>query len=383
MGGVRTWVFTLALAASALGGPGGAAANHYSDPAIALPSSLPWGFNEDWGYERGVWSPEATGRHLALATQIIPDGVSTNRLHVEWARVERRKDHYDWERTDKIYNRMVRYSDQPLMMVYNAPEWARKQRADCPSEFACAYPPRKRFDRDWMKFVRAAARRYPEIRALEVWNEPNLGRFWAPKPKVSRYVDILDRAHEGISKLDSSIPVLTGGMIASSNNEINISSAEFLRRVYTQGDVRDFDGIGSHPYPWTPPYVEQFTKWLDKLRAVRDQAGDRRTKLWITEIGISSDPISGASLEEQGLIVDLYRSVVGHDIGVFVIHRLHDISYEGPFWSQTGVVTESLEPKPVYCSLADGIGTIVGACTVEPATPPAEPVPPEPEPVSP
>ena len=43
-----------------------------------------------------------------------------------------------------------------------------------------------------------------------------------------------------------------------------------------------------------------------------------------------------------------------------MIHRFHDIGYEGGYWNQTGVVREDLTAKPAYCQLATAIGTPCG-----------------------
>ncbi len=44
-------------------------------------------------------------------------------------------------------------------------------------------------------------------------------------------------------------------------------------------------------------------------------------------------------------------------VTAFIIHRFHDIGYEGSYWNQTGVVYENLSPKPAYCTLGRDIGS--------------------------
>lgn len=332
-----------------------------ADPA----ATVPWGFNDDWGFTAGAWTSRATKQQLRLAEAIIPDSLSANRFHVQWAQVERRPGSYRWKRTDRIYTAMQKVGDDPVMLLYNAPRWARRPDASCPAadnDLACAYPPRKRYDERWAKFVAVAAHRYRGVRAVEIWNEPNLGRFWAPRPKPRRYADLLAAAHDAVASTGLAIPVVTGGATPSGNSRVNISAAEFLRRVYRLGCSCDFEGIGSHPYPRHPPFVDKMTKWLNKLRAVRDDAGDASTPIWITEVGISTGPDLGVTLDDQDLLVELYRSVEGGDVASFIIHRLHDINYEGPYWSNTGVLSQDLAPKPAYCALSAGIGTETASC---------------------
>jgi hypothetical protein len=93
---------------------------------------------------------------------------------------------------------------------------------------------------------------------------------------------------------------------------------------------------------------------------VRDNQADPGTPLWITEAAVSSDATEGVGGERQGgELVRLYRSIEGHEVESFIIHRLHDVATEPPYWNHTGVVAQDLEPKPSYCELGWGIGQTV------------------------
>jgi polysaccharide biosynthesis protein PslG len=290
----------------------------------------------------------------------MPDALGANRFHVQWALVESVQGQYDWSITDEVYRLMRESSVEPVMLLYNAPHWARDPAATCPaSPSLCAYPPLAAFDSDWHDFVEAAAARYPDVRAIEVWNEPNIGRFWAPAPDPGRYVEILAAAHDAVATAGVTAPLLTGGLIPSGNSTTSISASEFLRQIYLQGCACDFEGIGAHPYPRQLPHVETMWNRIDGLTAVRDEQGDTATPLWITEVGVSTDTTAqaGVDLGEQGAaLVRLYESIEGHDIRSFVIHRFHDVTGEGSFFNQTGIVFEDLTPKPAYCELGAMIG---------------------------
>jgi hypothetical protein len=291
----------------------------------------------------------------------MPDSLSANRFHVQWAYVEDRRGTYDWRMSDAVYAAMQRYTVKPIMLLHRAPRWARDPAATCPSgpADACIYPPLPKYDRQWKAFVKAAVKRYPNIRAIEIWNEPNLATFWAPAADPSRYAAVLKAAHDAVRGAGSSAPVLVGGLFpafnAASSNGANVSGNEFLNRVYATAGAGAFEGIGSHPYTGQAPYVERMWTRLDALRAVRDQHGDGATPLWITEMGISTDAASGVPLDQQGdELVQLYRSAEGHDVRSFAIHRLYDIGSNGP---QYGVLYQDLTPKPAYCELGAAIGT--------------------------
>ena len=45
--------------------------------------------------------------------------------------------------------------------------------------------------------------------------------------------------------------------------------------------------------------------------------------MWITEMGISTEAADGVPLDQQGgVLIQLYRSIEGHDVRSFAIHRL-------------------------------------------------------------
>ena len=180
------------------------------------------------------------------------------------------------------------------------------------SEELCIYPPLPQFDADWKAFVRAAVTRYPNVRAIEVWNEPNIATFWSPAADPIRYAAVLKAAYDAVRAAGSKAPVLTGGLYPANTINGNVSAKDFLGQVYATAGAGVFDGIGSHPYAHQEVYVDRMRTRLDALRAVRDQYGDSATPLWITEVGISSEATSGVGLDRQAdVLADLYRSLAG------------------------------------------------------------------------
>lgn len=299
----------------------------------------------------------------------MPDALSANRFHVQWADVEWQRGKYDWTRTDPVYEAMQRHTTRPVMLLYNTPAWARDPAATCPSENPCAYPPLAKYDSRWKQFVHAAVSRYRNVRAVEIWNEPNVGRFWAPAANPKRYSSVLKTAHSAVLAAKSTAPVLVGGLKPTATNGTDVSAPEFLRQVYANAGAAAFEGIGASEPAFdgvdTAFFVERMWERLNALRAVRDARGDSATPLWI-KVAVSTDPASGVPLDQQGdALVELYRSIEGHDVAAFIIHRLHDIGTfggsEASYWNQMGVMTQdengTLTPKPAYCELGASIGT--------------------------
>jgi len=55
------------------------------------------------------------------------------------------------------------------------------------------------------------------------------------------------------------------------------------------------DAIGYHFYPGNHPLLGDFRAGLDRVRRVRDANRDNKKKLWLTEFGISTAVVPGAS----------------------------------------------------------------------------------------
>ena len=60
-------------------------------------------------------------------------------------------------------------------------------------------------------------RRLPQMLALEVWNEPNLPRFFAPQPSPALYSRLLRAADRAARLSGVPVTILTGGLTASAS----------------------------------------------------------------------------------------------------------------------------------------------------------------------
>jgi hypothetical protein len=317
-----------------------------------------------------------TAEQIGLTARI---GATIDRLGVFWSAVEpnppvrrggRRVHTYRWGRVMRIYRAMLSAGISPVVLALGTPEWARQPGWNRPGVCrarhgkACSYPPRRRHLVDWRAFIQALIRRLPRMLALEVWNEPNLPRFFAPQPSPALYSRLLRAVDNAVGRSGDPVTVLTGGLTTgASRAQGGIPAARFLTRVYQLGEGSWFDGIGAHPYPQRAPWVRTMTANLDQLRSVRDRFGDRATPLWITEVGIGGTSARGraasVALDRQGpILAGMYRSTQGSDLAGFLFYTLRDSPTEGPKFEPFGVVRANLRPKPAYCHLGSELGGV-------------------------
>ena len=251
-------------------------------------------------------------------------------------------------------------------LVY-APYWTWKEGQGCePDPRYCKFPPSPAKNDAWKEFARRVAERYPDLAAIQIWNEPNLSHFWSGGLDPERYTEMLKLAHDAIKRENPSLPVL-GGALANYSAEDTadkIADRRFLKRMYAAGAKGHMDGISLHPYPADIDFWATF-KALSDLRSVRDEAGDTETKLWATEFGVSTTDRENRNwwfddADQAATLAELYRAFQEMpDVGGAFVHSL----VENPLWPDTdkehgyGVVNETdLKPKPAYCALALAAG---------------------------
>lgn len=328
-------------------------------PLDAEPTTPAFGFNEGWR-ER----PDLLDEGQAA-------GADTNRFVVSWMSVQPRRDVSRWDLYDPIYDSMLEAGARPVLVLISAPCWAQAAPpGPCREEREAARPPARRHVADFARFAAAAAKRYPEALAIEIWNEPNSGAFWrARRPDPALYAEMLAAARRAVGRDRSDLPVVSGGLAPfGSTRDDHFAAHEFLDRVYraTPGSSGAIaDAIAVHPYPGdgrTP--TRRVRTLLAQAKAVQIRHGDAHTPLWVTEVGLSTSSAERVSElgQARGLVAiyEILRRVPG--VPVVLFHRLTDLR-EGPSSPESGwgVLEAGGAAKPAYCSLAGAVAAASGA----------------------
>ena len=188
------------------------------------------------------WAEE---QEIPLAALI---GFHSLRLHViSWDQIEPRKGVFNWSKVDACLERTraAGFPDGQLVFnVIDTPKWA-AARPDMEFNQNPGASPLYRGHapqniEDWCSFLTSLAKRYPEVKRYELWNEPNFpgySSFFYEEPK--RFVPLVTEGAAALRK------VLPGVTIWLSGNE-GARYREFYRELLKLGIGNSFDVLALH-----------------------------------------------------------------------------------------------------------------------------------------
>ena len=292
-GQVRAWLAAIVLCFACLATTAPA--------AMALPSGF-------WGV-----SPQATPS-VEQFQRLRAGGVASVRIPISWAATQPLSGtEANFAAPDQLVAGAAAAGLNVLPFVYDAPSWAVVQ-ARVPNSGARApktLPVKTGAQRSaWANFLKLVAGRYgpgggfwaanpglPEapIRTWQIWNEENF-KYFVVRPSPADYGKLVNVSYTAIKSVDPGAKLILGGMFAQPNEATfkvkppqAYFAADFLSRMYkaTPGIKSKFSGVALHPY--TSKY-QKLTPDIEEFRAVLAANHDAGKKLWITEIGWSSEP---------------------------------------------------------------------------------------------
>jgi len=250
------------------------------------------------------------------AAQIAGLGIGFVRSSFNWAAVEPNppangQHSYDFSTIDGWVSVLAKHHLRWLVAVKGGPipAWAADQqaaRAGCGTNS----PPAR--DSDYASLVRALAERYgsggsfwsdhPDlpsepITQYEIWNEPNFGRLWCPRPDPAAYARLYLAARAAIHEVDPKGRVLLGGLASFRTDEsgppAKMSVQTFLRQA-VKGEPslpRKVDAVAVHPYGATPDDVLTVLAWL---RSTLDSVD-------MSDVAMSADEVGWHTMGELGV----------------------------------------------------------------------------------
>jgi hypothetical protein len=180
-----------------------------------------------------------------------------------------------------------------LPVVHGTPAWAALNPGDPGS------PPRD--PADFARLMTALVARYGPngslwaehpgvakrpIRAWQIWNEPNLTRYWNVAPWAPRYVALLKAAHRALKAADRGSDTVLAGLPNESWKALNL--------LYRAGARRHFDVVALHPYTGQ---VKNTVRVVKIIRRTLKRHKDAKLPIWVTEL---SWPASKGKAKQEG-----------------------------------------------------------------------------------
>ena len=313
-----------------LGGCGGHHGTTTSTTATTTTSTTPPPLPEPAGVNAGPmflepdrYSPADVDRLVAGAAAA---GVRLMRSDALWELTERAppqdgRHTYDWGLDDLTVGTLARHGIRWWALVDYSAGWAAQQPGVLHS------PPRD--PATYAAFAAALARRYgPDgdfwrahpglprlpVVSYEIWNEPDLGAFWPPKPDPAAYAALYAAAGTAIHAVQPGAGVFTGGL----SYDTSFVPAMLAARPDLAGG--GIDGVAVHRYAPTPAAVRAK---VAAHRAALDGAGLGALPLAVTEVGWQSqlphDRHYAAPADRPRYVAALVPGLLGSGCGVVAV----------------------------------------------------------------
>lgn len=301
-------------------------------------------------FQPGELDPDLVGR----------SGAQIARRPLNWTSIEPRPGEFDWTLYDDVNADFEVAGLKPLWVVTSAPCWAAA--ADDCEDNSPSYAPARRNLTDYASFAAAVAERYPNSAGIEIWNEPNLERFFIGSSGPAFYARMLGKATRAIKATGTEMPVIFAGLSpVPKDGRGRKEWTGYLAKALEAGGDEEFDALGLHPYSAFEP-GEGVAPAAERMISQAEDALERADldkPIWITEVGVSTAGGEAVSPEVQASeLAEVYAIALAQSIPVLILHRLYDqAEAEFPIEAGYGVIEADMETaKPALCEL----GMLVG-----------------------
>jgi polysaccharide biosynthesis protein PslG len=301
--------------------------------------------------------------------QLKSAGVGAMRFAVNWYAVQPHRRSRNWGAIDKLVGDLAARGIQPVPFVYGSPKWVAKRAKRPPIQSAADVGA-------WRAFLTMAVDRYGPagaywtgpyrtahpgatpipIQAWQIWNEPNLRKFFPHDGMIRKYAKLLEISHAAITSADPAAKVVVAGMPGYARP----SAWAFLDKLYRVNGIKQyFDATAVHPYSAT---IGQFKDVLRKMRRVMSDHQDSQTPLWLTELGWGSAqpnpkwPVNKGDKGQARMLTKAFRAVLDRRTS-WHIGRLFWFDWRDPaggtghycsFCDSAGLLRHNHKPKPAF-----------------------------------
>lgn len=265
--------------------------------------------------------------------QIADAGFRFVRMDFIWDSIEKEKGKYDFTQYDSLMTALDRHGVRPLFIL----DYGNKLYDDGLA------PHTDQGRQAFAAFARAAASHFKGRGILwEIWNEPNGGGFWHPKPNPEHYALLASVTAKAIHEADKNATVLAPALAGM--------DLGYIETTFAKGILDNIDVVSVHPY--RGQYPETAAVDYVRLRGLIDRYAPKGKSIPIVsgEWGFSAVDMS-VDQQAQYLVRQFLINMMSgvklsiwydwHDDGQDPKEREHHF----------GTVYWDFSPKPAYLAV--------------------------------
>lgn len=196
--------------------------------------------------------------------------------NVSWPHLEPERGKWNFSRLDRYVSMAAHHRVEILLPLGLSPTWAaaRPQEPSAYQRPGWASEPASLAD--WTNYVRTVALRYRgRVRYYEIWNEPNLTRFFSGSVEAMR--DLTCAAYRTIKSVDPEALV-----VSPAATEMG-KGVKWLQEFFERGGHECVDIVGFHFYTYAHHGPEEMVTHMRAVTALARKYG--RPRIWNTETG--------------------------------------------------------------------------------------------------
>jgi hypothetical protein len=249
--------------------------------------------------------------------------VRTNRFLLKWGWVQPNNgSSYQWDSPDNFIGRLAFHGIRAVPAVWGNPGWVAGSGSTPPIGGTVA-------ENAWRNFLKALVARYGPggsywttkyrqrfpgaqplpIQSWQIWNEPNLQKYFAPTPSPGKYARLVQISHDAIVTKDPRARIVLAGLTGNGD----IAAWNFLNSFYSVTGIKNkFDAVALHPYAST---LDRMRFVIQKVRNVMMSRAAAATPLWLTELAWGSAKPDGFGINkgpigQKNMLNGAYRMIL-------------------------------------------------------------------------
>lgn len=351
-------------------------------PASAAPTA-----SADVGISPGAPLMGESDTDLARDLDAIrASGAGWIRVGSDWSIIEGTRGAFNWASTDRVVDAARARGLQVLGLVLFTPRWAQD-----PSVPAGNTHGRPASATAFGTFAGQAAAHFAgRISNWEIWNEPNLSSFFAPRVDAPFYTSMLSASYSAIHAALPGATVMSGGLAPAGDTTDGSATSPltFLTQMYAGGAHTSMDAVAMHPYCYPAMADDASTaSWnafyrLRNMHDVMASNGDGAKKIWLTEFGAPTATvqtgIGPVVINEQTQASMISNGVASARtlpyVGPTFVYTIRDYGTGNADPEQNyGMLRTDFSAKPAYAALQSAAATASSTPPPVVVAPPAPP----------